>query len=567
MPSRPRNPPRAPADLRTSDTIVLPDQLSLEIGPVAGAKARGSRVVLLESDEWLSRRPYHKQRIGTILLCQRAFAIEAREAGLEVLVLRGREPMVELLRAHLGSNLKTNGRAPAALAMEPAERETRAELAPLVAEGRLRFVPHEGFLANLEDLEAGRTSEGWRMDRFYQRLRRRTGILMEDGAPIGGKFSFDAENRRPWRGEPSPPEPPRFPTCALRKEVAAEIESRFAGHPGTLDLSVVPARRDEVELFWQWVRRSVLPEFGPFEDAMSRRHRGLFHSRLSPVMNLHRILPRRIVEETLALPIPLQSKEGFVRQILGWREFVALVHRATDGFRKGAVGEAQPLPSPGDGGYATWAGRAWKPAAPPPPGIDGGARPNALGAAEGVPPSYWGAPSGLCCLDSVVADVWAEGWSHHITRLMVLSNLATLSGIRPRDLCDWFWIAYVDAWDWVVEPNVLAMGTYGWTGMTTKPYVSGAAYLDRMGDYCGGCAFRPDDDCPIGGAYWNFLRRNDGILGDNPRMKLALASSRRRSADTARRDEAAFVALADLLVRGERRGASRSGLFDGKGRP
>lgn len=540
--------------------LVLPDQLSLEIGPAARARPGRSRIVLVESDEWLSRRPYHRQRIGTILLAQRAFAIEAREAGLEVTILRGRAPMVALLRAHLAAG-------PAAVAMEPAEREARAELATLVHERSLRFVPHEGFLAAPSDLDAAATREGWRMDRFYQHMRRRTGILMSGGAPVGGRFSFDAENRRPWRGEPVPPEPPRFERCALRAEVEAEIATRFSRHPGVLDLTTVPARRDEVERFWQWVKAAVLPTFGPYEDAMSVRHRGLFHSRLSPVMNLHRILPRRVVEEAAALPLPLESKEGFIRQILGWREFVALVHRRTDGFRIGAGADAQPLSRPGDGGYANWAGRSWEPAAPPPAEVDGGARPNALGAVEGVPATYWGVPSGLACLDAVVADVWEEGWSHHITRLMVLSNLATLAGIRPRDLCDWFWIAYVDAWDWVVEPNVLAMSTYGFTGMTTKPYVSGSAYLGRMGDYCANCRFRPEADCPIGGSYWDFLRRHDAILGDNPRMKLACASSRRRSASMASGDRAAFVALRDLLVRGRPNSVPAAGLFDREDRP
>jgi len=486
--------------------VVLPDQLSLEIGPASRAKPGDTRVVLLESDEWLSRRPYHRQRIGTILLCQRAFALEAKEAGFEVVVLRGREPMVDLLR----NDLARSDGSPAAMAMEPAERETRVELAPLVSEGRLRFVPHEGFLANLDDLEAGRTAEGFRMDRFYQRLRRQTGILMKDGAPVGGKFSFDAENRRPWRGEPLPPEPPRFPICALRREVAAEIESRFSEHPGTLDLAAVPARREEVERVWLWVKRSVLPEFGPFEDAMSHRHRGLFHSRLSSIMNLHRILPKRIVEETLALPIPLQSKEGFVRQILGWREFVALVHRATDGLRR--VGKAKLTQ-------------------------------DALAADLPLPATFWGgAPSGMNCLDTVVADVWREGYSHHITRLMILGNLGTLLGVSPRELTDWFWVAYTDAYDWVVEPNVLAMGTFAAGDlMTTKPYIAGSAYIAKMSDYCDGCALDPKKTCPLPKLYWAWLARHRDALAGNQRLAMPLASLAKRSA-TQRADDAATFA-------------------------
>jgi deoxyribodipyrimidine photolyase-related protein len=283
---------------------------------------------------------------------------------------------------------------------------------------------------------------------------------------------------------------------------------------------------------------------------MSRRSRGIFHTRLSPLMNLHRLLPSRVLSEVLALDLPIASKEGFVRQLLGWREFVYRVHRATDGFRAGATVDEAPLASPGDGGYARWSGRVWTPKAPPPPGVDGGARPDALGADLPLPPAWWGRRSGLQCLDHVVGDVWEEGWSHHITRLMVLANLATLAGVSPRELCDWFWCAYIDSWDWVVEPNVLAMGTYAFTGMTTKPYVSGAAYLDKMGDSCRGCRFRPGVDCPVTPMYWSFLARNRDALCDNPRMKLPLASAARRTPAQVEADRAAFVATRDALSEG-----------------
>lgn len=524
--------------------LVFPDQLSLTLGPASRADRHRAGIVLVESGEWLSRRPYHRQRLAWILLSQRAFAIEAADSGFDVRVVRGDLPMVDLVRSVLAETGPL-------VAMEPAERETRAEFAPLVAEGSLRFEPHDGFMTSAADLDAARTSEGWRMDRFYQQVRKRTGVLMERGKPLGGKYSFDADNRKRWDGTPPAPTPPVFPGSLLREEVEREISQRFASHPGTLEVSSIPVTAVEIERMWQWAQRSCLPHFGPYEDAMSRRSRGVFHTRLSPLMNLHRLLPSRVVADALALELPLASKEGFVRQILGWREFVYQVHRATDGFRSTAgVGE-EPLPSPGDGGFERWTGKPWKPRWNPPAGIDGGARPNRLGADLGLPPAWWGKPSGLACLDHVVRDVWEEGWSHHITRLMVLANLATLLGVSPRELCDWFWIAYVDAWDWVVEPNVLAMGTYGYDGMTTKPYVSGSAYLEKMGDSCAACAFTPGKDCPVGPLYWAFLARNDAALCDNPRMKLALASARGRSSEAKASEMARFVSVREVLIRGQ----------------
>ncbi len=157
-----------------------------------------------------------------------------------------------------------------------------------------------------------------------------------------------------------------------------------------------------------------------------------------------------------------------------------------------------------------------------------------------MPPAYWGQPSGLRCLDHVVADVWASGYGHHITRLMVLSNIATLIDTSPRELTDWFWLAYTDAYDWVVEPNVLGMGSFA-VGelMTTKPYVSGAAYIDRMSDYCAHCEFDPKDNCPITNLYWAFLARHEQQFEGNPRLRLPLASLRRR--DGKRRDHDAEV--------------------------
>ncbi len=537
--------------------MVFPDQLSMEIGPLARSAPEATRVVLLESGEWLSRRPYHRQRLGWILLSQRMFALECADRGFAVEVLRGVEPMVDLLRRWLDGALGPR-KAPV-VAMEPAEREMRAEFQPMLDELRLRFEPHDGFLTRAADLEHARTSEGYRMDRFYQAIRRRTGILMEGGKPIGGKYSFDAENRRRWDGKPPAPTPPSFPGSLLREEVERTILESFGEHPGTLDLDAIPATRAEIDRMWMWAQRSCLPHFGPYEDAMSRQSRGVFHTRLSPLMNLHRLLPKTVVEGALALELPIASKEGFVRQILGWREFVYQVHRATDGFRHGLIPSEAPLPRPGDGGFARWKGHAWTPKAEPPAGVDGGARPNALRAELGVPAAYWGSESGLACLDHVVGDVWAEGWSHHITRLMVLANIGTLAGVSPRELCDWFWVAYIDAWDWVVEPNVIGMGTYGWTGMTTKPYVSGSAYLERMGDSCKSCAWTPGKDCPIGPMYWNFLCQQQEILKDNPRMKLPLASARNRSDAQKAADRAVFVSVRDVLHEG--RPLRAGGLF------
>ena len=523
--------------------LVLPDQLNLGIGPVSQADPRSAGIVLIESGEWLSRRPYHRQRLAWIMLSQRMFAVEAADRGFTIRYERSDAPMSEMIERI------TRETGPLEV-MEPAEREVRSELATLRARGLLVETPHAGFLTTQADLARARAADGWRMDRFYQAVRQRTGVLMDRGKPVGGKYSFDAENRKRWDGTPPAPTPPVFAGSLIREEVTEEIERRFGAHPGRLDVDAIPASSAEIERFWHWAKRHCLPHFGPFEDAMSRRSRGVFHTRVSPLMNLHRLLPARVIAEVAELELPIASKEGFIRQVLGWREFVYQVHRATDGFRADADAEERPAPSPGDAGYARWSGSPWRPLAPAPPGIDGGARPNRMRSDLGLPPAWWGRESGLACLDHVVADVWDEGWSHHITRLMVLANIGSLVGVSPRELCDWFWVAYVDAWDWVVEPNVLAMGSYAYPGMTTKPYVSGSAYIDRMGDSCATCRFSPGKDCPLTALYWAFLARNEPRLCDNPRMKLPIASMRARPEATKQGDLAVFAAVREALGRG-----------------
>jgi len=485
------------------------DQLTSEVGPLADCDPRELGVVLIEAPAKAARRPYHKQKLAYVLANQRHFALELAAQGFAVryeVAAAGYRETLAAVAVDVG----------AMTMMEAAERELRVELEPLISAGTLRVVPHAGFLTRRADFEAGAGERPpWRMDAFYRHARHVTGILMDRGKPEGGKYSFDAENRKPWRGDPPAPQPPTFTPDEITREVGELIGSRYEGHPGDLDIGTLPATRADAEACWRWALQACLPHFGPFEDAMSAQSTGLFHTRVSPLVNLHRLLPARVVADVAAAKhLPLASREGFVRQVLGWREFMHHVHVVTDGFR------SMPL--------------------------------SALGASSPLPPAYWGTRSGLACLDHVVASVWREGYSHHITRLMVLSNLATLLGLDPRELTDWFWVAYVDAYDWVVEPNVLGMGTFALGDLfTTKPYISGAAYIHKMSDYCGSCAFDPKKDCPFTRLYWAFLARHADQFARNPRMAGPVASVRKRSAAERAEDHRVFERVRDALSRGE----------------
>ena len=542
------------------------DQLHDGIGPLARLAPRAAGIVLIESEAKGRRRPYHKQKLALILANQRHFALEQAARGVAVRYLHTRGTYADALT----DVVRETG--PLTM-MRAAEWELRAELSPLIASGSVREVPHEGWLTTTEDFEGrrdrmatGRAPKNpgpWRMDAFYRRVRTRLRILMEGDDPAGGRWSFDEDNREPWRGTPAPPAPPTFEHDAITEEVVDLVRVRFASHPGDVTPAHLPATAAHAEQLWHWALAGCLPFFGPHEDAMSRHDDGLFHTRVSSLVNIHRLLPARLVRDVERLDAPLNSREGFIRQVVGWREYVRHVHEATEGLTRlpdGTVGRAA---SPGDGGFSRWrahgeAGRGapeapGAEAAPTGPGAPGGSTVNVLAAHTPLPLAYWGVASGLGCLDHVVRGVWRDAWSHHIPRLMVLSNIAALLDVDPRELTDWFWVAYMDAYDWVVEPNVLGMGTYA-TGplMTTKPYVAGAGYIARMSDYCEACAFDPRRSCPLTRLYWAYLARHEGAFSNNQRMGVVMSALRKRSPAQRQEDARTFEQVRERLIRGER---------------
>ncbi|MFT3694743.1 MAG: cryptochrome/photolyase family protein [Kofleriaceae bacterium] len=499
------------SEIRARRWIYVPyDRLTADVGPLATASPRDTGLVFVESAAKARRRPYHKKKLALLLANERHFALEQAARGFKVMYLAGDHEIGDALIA---------AQLPHLVTMEPAERELRQDLRRVTIE----YVPDDTWLTTAADFT---DDPPYRMDVFYRGVRKRTGILVENGKPIGGKWSHDAENRKPWRGDRPVPIRPSFTPDAITREVLDLVETTFPDHFGSLAGFDLPTTARDAERVWTFARAQLLPWFGPWEDAMSTAHPDLFHTRVSGLVNLSRLLPRRLVadvrDDFVDGKLPIASAEGFIRQLLGWREYMRHIHRVTDGFRTNGMGNA----------------------------------PNALGCTQPLPPAYWGQRSGMNCLDTVVAQVLADGYSHHITRLMVLSNIASLAGVTPRALCDWFWFGYIDAYDWVVEPNVLGMSTYGDGGqMTTKPYISGAAYIHKMSDYCGGCALDSKralgpGACPITAMYWTFLDRHQGRFADDHRMAMPIQALRKKPA-AERAELAAYAEAAiETLARG-----------------
>jgi deoxyribodipyrimidine photolyase-related protein len=263
------------------------DQLSDRIGLLSELDPRDAGIVLVEAPSKALRRPYDKQTLALVLANQRHFALEQAARGVAVRYVVSDGSYADAL-APLVAEL-----GPLAT-MRPAERELRQDLARLVSSGAIVERPHTGWLTTRAQFDASQAGPPWRMDAFYRHVRRETGILMWHGKPVGGKFSFDAENRRAWRGSPPAPVPLVFEPDAITREVGALVDERFAAHPGDTRPRTLPATEADAEAAWAWARTACLPHFGPYEDAMSTLSSGLFHSRVSPLLNLHRLLPARV---------------------------------------------------------------------------------------------------------------------------------------------------------------------------------------------------------------------------------------------------------------------------------
>jgi deoxyribodipyrimidine photolyase-related protein len=488
--------------------LVLGDQLTRRVGPLAGRDPTRTTVLLVESSAWARRRRYHRQKVVLIWSAMRHFAAELRSAGFRVLEYR-----VEAFEDGLAAHLRAY---PACLieVMEPAEHGLGALLADIVASlgGRLVRLPNELWLSSDEAFEEwARGRRSLRMEHWYRQERRRTGWLMVDAAgrparpgdpdalPAGGSWNLDRENRRRvppgTRFQPAP----AFAPDDLTRALLEQVEREFAEHPGHLAGFDWPVTREQALACLDDFVDHRLRDFGPYQDALVDGERRLSHSLLSVPLNLGLLTPREVCERVLEASesrpdVPLSSIEGFIRQVLGWREFLRHVYR----LRMPALATADGLGHIGD-----------------------------------LPDFYWSGETRMRCLGEAVRGVLATGHAHHIQRLMVLGNWALLAGVEARQVDEWFLELFVDAFDWVVVPNVMGMSQWADRSFTSKPYVSGGAYLDRMGDHCGRCPYEPRSSvgpqaCPFSSLYWAFIDRHAALLRANARMGTAVQAWLRR---------------------------------------
>ncbi len=480
--------------------LVLGDQLNRSVGPLA---RREDPVVMVEAYDFARRMPYHPHKLTLVFAGMRHFRDRLRADGRTVHYYQAesfREGLATHFDAHPGDELTM---------MRPPSHGAADRFRSIVEDldGSIDVVDNDLFLCSREEFEEWAPSSGrYRHEDFYRFMRRKTGYLMDDGDPVGGEWNYDDQNRETPPEGYEFPAPPEFDHDESTRETMRWVDEEFDTW-GAADPEEFPwpvTRRQAVRALRAFVE-DRLADFGPYQDAMVDDEWALNHGLLSAAINVGLLHPAEVVEAVIEAhedrDLPLNSVEGFVRQVIGWREFMRHVYR-------------EAMPELADA--------------------------NQLEAQEDLPPLYTTGETDMECLEQAVGSVWERGYAHHIQRLMILSNFALTYGVEPAQLNEWFHYGYVDAYHWVTTPNVVEMGLYADGVFATKPYASSANYVNKMSDHCSNCAYyhtktTGEGACPFNALYWDFLARNEDDLRSNHRMGLVYGhvDDKRESGDLA----------------------------------
>mgnify|MGYP006291189847 CR=1 FL=1 len=479
--------------------LVLGDQLSIESSAFDGFDRGLDKVWMAEVADESERVWSSKPRIVMFLSAMRHFRDNLLRRRYEVCYTELTDPES---RGSLAGELERRVRQykpDKLIVAEPGKHRVQVELSSVAKRLgiSLEIRADRSFFCSRE--EFGEHADGrqqLRMEYFYRAMRRRFDVLMSaDGGPEGGRWNYDASNRRAF-GRAGPgriPPPESFPPDRTTREVIKVVNRVLPGHPGSLDAFDWPVTPSQASAALSDFVANRLSSFGAFQDAMWIGQPFLYHSLLSAAMNLKLLDPRRVVavaEEAYRAGVaPLNAAEGFIRQVLGWREYVRGVY--------------------------------WRFM---PEYIDM----NALNAREALPAFYWTGDTDAACLREAITQTFRFGYAHHIQRLMITGLFALLLGVDPKEVHRWYLAVYVDAVEWVELPNTLGMSQFADGGvMASKPYAASGKYIKRMSDYCNGCRFCPaeatgDRACPFTSLYWAFLVRHERLLASNARMGLQL---------------------------------------------
>ena len=476
--------------------FLLGDQLTRDVASLRNLSIDDDVVAMAEVHDEASYVRHHQKKIAFIFSCMRHFAEELQEEGVTVdyrtlddaadrTILSFTDALDAAVERHKPDRI---------ILTEPGEWRVRDEMeswadrydVPVEIREDDRFLcSHERFRAYAE----GRKS--LRMEFFYRDMRRELGFLMDGEKPVGGQWNYDHDNRETLPDELIVPEREHFPPDATTRDCIRLVEQRFGNHFGVTDKFDWPVTRETaLQSLDDFVER-FLPRFGTYQDAMKEGEPYMFHGLVSPMINIGLLTPEEVCRaaerEYYEGRAPLNAVEGFIRQVIGWREYVR--------------------------GIYWWAGPGYKDT-------------NKLGAHRDLPDFYWSGETDLNCLRVAINEIRENAYGHHIQRLMITGNFALISNIEPAQIEEWYLSVYTDAYEWVELPNVHGMVMYADGGyLASKPYAASGAYINRMSDYCGNCRYKVSkkagpDACPFNYLYWNFMIENMEQLQGNHRMRM-----------------------------------------------
>jgi deoxyribodipyrimidine photolyase-related protein len=474
--------------------LVLGDQLSPGLSSLKDA-GPGDVVLMAEVAEEATYVRHHKKKIAFLFAAMRHFAEELRGARLNVRYVRLDDPGNQgSLRGEVARALEDDPALTAVVVTKPGEwrllqdMETWRDLMPVPVDLR----EDTRFIVPLTEFYAwAKGRKQLRMEFFYRDVRRKTGLLMDGEEPAGGQWNFDHDNRKRLPKALAPP--PRFlpPADAVTQDVIAFVAERFPDHFGDLEPWVFATTRAGAEAARDHFITEILPGFGDWQDAMAKGEPWMWHSLLSIYINCGLLDPLdvclRAESEWREGRAPLNAVEGFIRQIIGWREYVRGIYW---------------LKMPGYG------------------------QTNTLNAHRPLPDFYWTGETDMRCMAEAIGQTKRHAYAHHIQRLMVTGNFALIAGLAPAEVNDWYLLVYADAYEWVELPNTHGMALHADGGlMASKPYAASGNYINKMSDYCSGCACDVTAKtgpraCPFNFLYWDFIARNRESLAGNPRMAL-----------------------------------------------
>jgi len=472
--------------------LILGDQLSFDISSLEGARKTKDVIVMGELRDEATYVKHHKKKIAFIFSAMRHFAKALKDENYTVDYHRyDGDNAVSSLSALIEAAIDKHN-VSEIIVTEPGEHRLMSEFQkwekkfglPVDIREDTRFIAsHEEF----NDWAEGRKS--LRMEYFYREMRKKSGLLMEGDEPAGGEWNYDKENRKAASQDLFMPTPPQFKPDKITQGVLDLVEEQFPDHFGALTPFWFAVTRDDALKALDSFIENALPKFGDYQDAMLTDEKFLYHSILSLYVNAGLLGPIEVCEKVQSAyeagHAPLNAVEGFIRQIIGWREYMRGVY--------------------------------WR-------GDEDYVRQNFFGADRPLPAFYWTGETNMACVKAVVEQTRDEAYAHHIQRLMVTGTFAMLAGIDPHAVHEWYLAVYADAYEWVEAPNVIGMSQYADGGaLGSKPYAASGAYINRMSDYCKGCEYAvtkktEEDACPFNALYWDFLARHEDKLGGNPRM-------------------------------------------------